>query len=179
MHCVTTAHGPLLPTGDWHLDLAHSRIAFAIGKLGFGTVRGRFHDATATISVDRGRMTADGSVAVASIDTGSTDRDAHLRAFFCAAEHPLMVFTAQRSEALEDGWQLAGALTVRGVTRAIELCAHSAPSPDPERRWLVVTGAIDRRDFGLVWGTPVEATGVVSTTVRLELELELVHTPNP
>jgi polyisoprenoid-binding protein YceI len=40
-------------------------------------------------------------------------------------------------------------------------------------RRLEVRGEIDRRDYGLTWNRGIEATGVVSTRVQIELDLEL------
>lgn len=151
----------------WQVDPSRSSVGFAIRKLGAVTVRGRFTDFEGAL--DRG-----GSVRVASIATGDATRDAHLLApsFFAAEEHPLIGFAIRRIDVPADGaWRIAGELTIRDRTRPVELLArHEAGD---ERRRLHLTGAIDRRDFGLVWNRAIEATGAVGTKVALELDLEL------
>jgi polyisoprenoid-binding protein YceI len=164
---------PLMPPGIWRLDAARSRLGFAVRKHGFGTVHGRFAHGCAEIAATD-RIAIDGAVAVASIDTGSADRDAHLRGagFFAAEEYPVMAFAATRVEARDFGWDVSGRLEIRGVTRAVTLRVQAGPDADARRRRLQVAGEIDRREFGLCWNRAVEASGVVGTRIRLELEVE-------
>jgi polyisoprenoid-binding protein YceI len=166
-------HDHLLPKGEWNLDPARSRIGFAVRKLGFGTVRGCFSNASASIVAEDG-VTAGGAVSVATIDTGSEDRDAHLRGdgFFDAGAHPEIVFAATRTEPCGDAWAITGTLVMHGVPREVTLTASVDAAPDPGRRRLYVRGEIDRREFGLRWSRAIETSGVVAATVRLELDLE-------
>ena len=162
-----------VPPGIWRLDAARSRIGFAIRKHGFGTVHGRFADASAEITVSD-RVAIEGAVSVASIDTGSGDRDAHLRGpgFFAADEHPVIAFAATRIEPGAAGWEITGPLVIRGTSREVTLRAQPSPPDGTHRHRLRVAGEIDRRDFGLSWNRAVEASGVVGAAVRIELELE-------
>ena len=164
-------HDHLLPPGVWHLDAAHSRIGFAVRKLGFGTVRGHFAEASAEIAVD-GSTSAGGAVRAAGIDTGSEDRDEHLRGFFVVDDHPEIAFAAKRIEPSGDEWEITGPLVIRGVPREVTLTAHVDPAKGTGRRLVHVRGEIDRHDFGLSWSRAIEKTGVVGATVRLELDLE-------
>ncbi len=165
---VRTTTRPMLPQGRWRLDTGRSNVGFAVRKLGFGTVRGRFAAATVSIAVRGEKTAAGGSVRVASIDTGNAERDVQLCGFFAAAEYPEMTFTARRIEEEGDAWKVAGELTIRDVTRPLELTVERT-----EPRHLRVRGELDRRDFGLTWSLVVERTGVVSNHVHLELDLVL------
>jgi hypothetical protein len=69
MHSVTAPAQLLLPTGEWQLDLDRSRLGFSVEKLAFGTVRGHFRDAAASITVTPEQTVATGSLRVAGIDT--------------------------------------------------------------------------------------------------------------
>jgi polyisoprenoid-binding protein YceI len=167
----------LLPEGHWRIDPSRSRLEFSVRKLGAGTVHGRFADADGHLVVEAGQASASGSVRVASIATGSEDRDAHLRAagFFAADAYPEIAF-ASRAIVPDDerGYRICGDLTIRGQTREVELIAALPVGPDVQQR-IEVRGQIDRRDFGLTWNRAIEMTGAVSTTVRIELDLQLVR----
>ena len=66
----------------------------------------------------------------------------------------------------DGAFRVRGELTIRDHTRAIELVARPAG-----KRRISVSGEIDRCDFGLTWNRAIEATGVVSTTIQLALDL--------
>ena len=76
-----TSTAPPLTQGTWALDTNHTSVGFAIRRLGLAKVRGHFSDVSAELvvgsTIDDCHVTA--TVALASIDTGNADRDAHLR----------------------------------------------------------------------------------------------------
>jgi len=165
----------LLHDGRWTVDSSRSRIVFSVHKFGAGTVRGRFAAAAGNLTVECGRASASGSVRVAGIATGNDDRDEHLRAagFFDAEAYPEITFVSTSIEPDHDGkLRVRGDLTIRGRTRATELTASVVGGSNDEPR-MHVRGEIDRRDFGLTWNRAIEATGIVSTTVRIDLHLQL------
>ena len=78
--------------GDWVLDRANSSIRLKSRSMwGLAAVNGAFRDVSGhgTVSPD-GEVTGSVTVAAASIDTGNTRRDTHLRSadFFDSASHP-------------------------------------------------------------------------------------------
>jgi polyisoprenoid-binding protein YceI len=174
-----------LPAGAWSPDPLHSIVGFRVRNMGIVTVRGRFTDYEGTLVSD-GTLEgtrAEGTVGVASIDTGSDKRDAHLLAddFFAAEDHQQIRFASTKVERDGDGFRVTGDLTIKGVTRPVELHAvPQAPAPidDPwggTRIGLEVTGEIDRRDYGLEWDVRTPAgIPLASHAVRLELHLGLV-----
>ena len=167
----------LLPRpGSWRVDPSRSRVAFAVRKLGAGTVRGSFADVDGELVVAGNQMSALGSVRVASMTTGNEDRDSHLRSpgLFAADEFPEIVFVSREVVGTAaQGARIRGDLTIRDRSREVELSARPADGPDGASR-LEVRGEIDRRDFGLTWNRGIEASGVISTKVRIELDLLLV-----
>src|SRR3712207_9181460 len=69
-------------TGDYEVDVAHTRIGIRARHAMVTTVRGAFTDFAGTAHLDTAKP--EGSsvslrIATASIDTGTPDRDAHLR----------------------------------------------------------------------------------------------------
>ena len=82
----------------WQLDPTHSSVEFAVKHLMMTTVRGRFKELSATLRGDRDNpedAAVEASLEAASVDTGSPDRDAHLR----SADF----FDADRVEMARDG----------------------------------------------------------------------------
>ena len=96
---MATAARTQLPAGTWHVDPAHSRIAFAVKHLGIATVRGAFKEFEGTLELDEGR--AYGTVKTASVDTNDDKRDEHLRSsdFFDVVEHPELKLRVHRDPA--------------------------------------------------------------------------------
>jgi polyisoprenoid-binding protein YceI len=169
----------------FQIDPTHTRIGFAVKHMMISTVRGHFGEFTGQVQVEDGNPTAavaEAAIKTASIHTGTTDRDNHLRSadFFHAEEHPELTFKSSSFEKIgDDTYRVRGDLTIRGTTRPIELEADvSGPVTDPwgnERVAVEARGRIKRSDFGLNWNAALEAGGVmVSDEVRLEIETELV-----
>src|SRR5690349_10684861 len=82
--------------GTYELDANHKRVGFVVRHLMVSKVRGNFGDATATITVtdDPMQTAVTATIQTASINTGQSDRDNHLRSgdFFDAEKYPVMEF---------------------------------------------------------------------------------------
>jgi polyisoprenoid-binding protein YceI len=71
-----------MKTNTWNTDAAHTGINFSIRHMVVSKVRGRFTKLTGTAKLDEAdlsRSTVDASIDASSIDTGTAQRDAHLR----------------------------------------------------------------------------------------------------
>ncbi|MDP8943352.1 MAG: YceI family protein [Actinomycetota bacterium] len=148
------------------------------------TVRGRLTEFEGTLEVDEsGSAHGRGTARAASIDTGDATRDEHLRSadFLDAESHPHLSFQSRAVESLGDGrFKVSGDLTIRGVTRPVEVEAKvHGTGRDPygnERVALEVRGGINRTEFGLNWNRSLETGGVlVGERVELELDLSAVR----
>jgi polyisoprenoid-binding protein YceI len=146
-------------------------------------VRGRFGKFSGVLNLDEGDITrslVQATIDVSSIETGTAQRDAHLRSpdFFDAEKYPELRFKSTRVEKIEgDRYRVAGALTIRDVTREVSLdVEYGGQAKDPwgnERVGFIAKGAIDRKDFGLAWNQALEAGGVlVGDRVDIELEVQ-------
>ena len=174
-----------MTTSDWNIDAAHSGIHFSIRHL-VSKVRGRFPKFSGTLKLDESDLTRsviDATIDVASIDTGTPQRDAHLRSpdFFDIERFPEIRFHGTRIEKVgEDRYRATGQLTIRDVTREVSLeVEHGGRTKDPwgnERVGFLAKVAVDRKDFGLQWNQVLETGGVmVGDRVDIELELQAIR----
>ncbi|MEV0317786.1 YceI family protein [Streptomyces sp. NPDC050658] len=172
--------------GQWTIDRPHSRIGFSVRHAMVTTVRGAFADYDSKLYFDGeqpSRSSAELVIRIASVDTGVEQRDAHLIGadFFDARRYPEMAFrsTATVHEGGET-FRMAGDLTIRDVTRPVELQLDYLGSVlDPfgyERVGFDGTTTIDRTDWGLVYNQRLAAGGtMVSEKVRLQFDISAVR----
>jgi polyisoprenoid-binding protein YceI len=168
---------------QWTIDPVHTSVGFAVKHMMVSTVRGRFGAVRGSIDLDPAapeRSGAEIAIDAASVDTGMPTRDDHLRSadFFDAARFPEIEFRATRVHPLGGTrFRVDGDLTIRGTTHPIALEAELSGTWG-DRVGISARGAIDRKDFGLLWNRAIEAGGVmVGDTVTLELEFEAVRRP--
>ena len=111
-------------TRTYAIDKTHSEAAFQVRHL-ISKVRGRFADFDGAIEFDEeqpARSSVTFTIQAASIDTSTPDRDAHLRSedFFAVDKYPTVTFVSTSvTPRGNDAFEVAGNLTMRGVTRAI------------------------------------------------------------
>ena len=157
----------LIPAGTWNVDGSHSTIEFGIRHLLITTVKGTFGNFEGTIEVaPDGVAKATGVIASESIDTHEPQRDEHLRSadFFDAATFPEIRFESTEIGRVDGtAFTVAGNLSIRGITRAIELeAAFEGTAKDPwgnDRIGLTVKGHLDPNDYGVDWNQELEAGG--------------------
>ena len=178
-----TPETAFLAPGSWQVDPAHSSVEFQAKHLMIATVKGRFTDFSGTLeALEDGTLRATGTIQTASIDTGEPKRDEHLRSadFFEVDAYPEIAFASTEIVPTgKDGFRVVGDLTIRGITKPVELTGSvEGTGRDPwgnDRVALQVRGAINRSDWGLTWNQALEAGGVlVGDKVKIELELSTV-----
>jgi polyisoprenoid-binding protein YceI len=174
-----------MTTNDWNIDAAHSGINFSIRHMVVSKVRGRFASYSGVAKIDDDDITRSAvevTIEASSIDTGTPQRDEHLKSadFFDVEKFPQLRFRSDRIEKIEDDrYRVTGALTIRDVTREVSLdVEYGGRARDPwgnQRIGFVAKGAIDRKDYGLGWNQVLEAGGVlVGDRVTIELEVQAV-----
>jgi len=175
--------------GEYTIDAAHTLVEFVGRHLMISKVRGRFPEVSGTITVDDEpqRSHVEVEIQVATLATGDTQRDAHLRSadFFDAEQYPTITFRSTRVDAGDSGtWMVTGDLTVRDVTRPVTLevdfdGANASPMGD-ERVAFSAAADIDREDWGLTWNVALETGGwLVGKQIRIELNVEAIASPRP
>ena len=174
----------------WTLDPTHSSVEFSVKHMMMTTVRGRFKTLSASLTGNEDHpegCCVEVTIDAASVDTGSADRDAHLRSgdFFHAERYPHIRFKSEKLEGkpqAKDGarFRARGNLTIRDTTIPIVLdCVFEGRGKDPwgkERIGFSAGADLDRRDWGLKWNQVIETGGVlVANKVRVEVEVQFVR----
>ena len=172
--------------GTWTIDPAHSSFEFQARHAMIATVRGNFNEFTGTLYLDPEKPTASSAeieIEAASIDTRQPDRDAHLKSadFLDVENHPKLTFRSSRVESGrdEDSYRVWGDLTIRGVTREVELdLTFNGLAVDPfgnQRAGFEATTTVSRKAWGLTWNAPIEAGGVlVGDKVKLVIDISAI-----
>lgn len=176
-----------MATKRWILDETHSQIQFKVKHLMITTITGGFSCFEATVETEEDDfMTAKISFSVdtSSVSTGNFDRDKHIKSidFFDVEKYPKLKFIATQYEKLDDKghYKLFGDLTIRDTTKNIDLDVEFAGvAKDPignNKAGFIVTGRVNRKDFGLKWNVITEAGSLlVGEEVRIDCEIQLTE----
>jgi polyisoprenoid-binding protein YceI len=175
-------------SGDYVLDVTHTRIGFSARHAMVTTVRGQFGEFEGSAHIDTanpGSSSAKVTIKAASINTGQADRDGHLRSgdFFDVEKYPeidYVVTGVTRTDATT--WRLSGDLTIKGVSKPVSVDFESTGSArDPFGNLRVGfegSTTINRKDWGLVWNAALETGGVlVSEKIKLEFDVSAIAVP--
>ena len=172
-----------ITTGTWTIDPTHTEVGFTVRHL-MSKVRGKFETFEGTVTT--GDSVTDAAVEVSvdlsSINTGTADRDNHLRSsdFFEVETHPTMTFrSTDVIEKSEGQLVVRGELTIKGVTRPIELDVELlGEGPDPwggTRIGVEATGLISRQEFGIDFNIPVQGDKLmIGDRIALAITAEAV-----
>lgn len=174
----------------WILDPTHSELGFKVKHLMITNVSGSFKDFEGEIITEGNDFsTAQVRVKVQmqSIDTKNTQRDAHLRTsdFFEVELYPELEFTSAKVEAVDsETYNLYGNLTMKGITRPVKLTVEfNGVTKDPwggERAGFVVTGKINRNEWGVSFNAALETGGVMlGEEVKINSEIQLIKQAVP
>jgi polyisoprenoid-binding protein YceI len=181
---MATRTEPVIPTGTWAVDPAHSSVEFTVKHMGIANVRGRFAEFAGMLEMKEALSDcrAHGTVQAASVDTGETQRDAHLRSpdFFNVDEFPEITFESTHVEAIdEESSRVHGNLTMHGITKPIRLdVLVQGTDIDPwdnTRAGLEVVGTLKRSDFDMKFNQALGSGNVlVGDKVKIALEISAV-----
>lgn len=177
-------------TGDYAVDVAHTRIGIRARHAMVTTVRGSFSDFEGTAHLDTADPGASSvllRIRTASIDTGTPDRDVHLRSadFLDVERYPELVFRSTGVEEIDDAlYRVAGDLTIKDVTHPVAVdFALTGSARDPWGNLRVgFEGAlaIKRSDWGLTWNTVLDTGGVlVSDRIQIEFDVSAIRVDPP
>src|SRR5437763_465314 len=188
MSAITTSL-QAIPSAAYNVDPAHSNVGFEVRHMGIATVRVRFGRFQGTLDATGETPVLEGTVDVASIDTGEEQRDAHLTSpeFFDVQVHPEIRFRSTVNEVTEGGkLRPNGEITIKGITKPIELAGSPAEvarvrqaiAPADAIRFSTpeyngtlpgqIKQAVDwgsrrRGDAASLWGKPVAVVGASVT----------------
>lgn len=164
--------------GTYNVDASHSNVGFKVKHMMISNVVGKFDKFDGTFEYDEKTKTLKslvGNIDVSSINTENEKRDAHLKDsdFFAAKDFNNIKFELAKIE----GHKVFGKLTIRGITKDVELdFENNGTVKDPwgnTRVGLALSGKINRMDYGLKYNKVLEAGGVaVDEIVKLDIQLE-------
>ena len=172
-------------SGEYAVDLAHTRIGFRARHAMVTTVRGTFTEFEGSAHLDTADPTASRvelRIDAGSLDTGQSDRDAHLRSadFLDVEQFPEITFVSTAVEQTDDDeYTVTGDVTIKGQTRSVAVdftLTGSALDPFGNTR-VGFEGALalKRSEWGLVWNAALETGGVlVSDKVQLEFDVSII-----
>jgi polyisoprenoid-binding protein YceI len=153
---------------------------FRIQHLGAGFFWGRFNElaGSATWPLDDSAAPVfDVTADVSKVDTGSAKLDGNLQGpnFFNQAEFPTIQFKSKSGERVgERHWKVKGDLTLRGVTKEIEVdCTVTGvgKAPTGQKVGFECVFTLQRADYGMKWG--IEAPkGALGNEVKMVIALE-------
>jgi polyisoprenoid-binding protein YceI len=174
-----------MATTTWILDKMHSELGFKIRHLMISNVSGSFKNFGAEIETEekdfstaRINLTAE----INSIFTNNEHRDAHLlnSDFFEVEKYPALTFKSTKVEKTDnDTFALYGALTMKGITQPVKLnVEYNGIAKDhygQEKAGFVVTGKINRNDWGMNFNAATETGGLVlGEDVKINADIQLV-----
>lgn len=174
-----------MTTRRWNIDPAHSGAQFTVRHMVISKVRGTFERWHGAIDYDPEKPEASKvsvRIEAASIDTHEPNRDQHLRSaeFFDVEKYPAITFESTKIERRgKDRYRVLGDLTMRGVTRPVELDAeYFGTGKDPwgnERIGFFAKATLNRKEFGLNWNQLLEGGGVlVGDQVEISLDVQAI-----
>ncbi len=173
------AEGPV--SGKFEIDAVHSSVLFCVLHANAGRFWGRFNAISGELSIDADKPQMSSvlvKIAADSVDTANGDRDQHLRGpdFFNAKEFPEIVFESTKVAKGASGFDVAGNLTMLGVTKPVsakvEFIGHSDMPRLGKRSGYEVRCTIKRSEFGMKYGLPDALADEVQILIGLEAVLK-------
>lgn len=162
---------------DFQIDPKHSSANFAVKHLLVSTVRGRFGGGVSgTIHLDPNDITKSSVVATIKADTINTDneyRDKDLRSdhFFEVEKYPEIKFQSTKVEKRGDDYVAIGNLTMKDVTKQVELPFTLTQGESREKKKLGVDSSltINRFDYHVNFDPSGTTAG---KDVKIDLNIE-------
>ena len=173
---------PTLAADTYQFDKAHTTVGFQVRHI-VTNLGGKFQDFSGTIKVDRVKpesSSVEFTIQAASINTNDPKRDEHLKSpdFFDVANQPTITFKSTSVKPTgKDAYDVAGNLTMRGVTKAITLpVTFLGEGKDPwgnEKIGFETATTLNRKDYGINWNKALDQGGLlVGDEVKVQISVE-------
>lgn len=181
---VLAASATFAQVESWTLDKVHSSITFKVSHMVVSKTVGKFDKFDIDIQWDT-KKPQNSSVKVtidaASINTGDSKRDEHLRGadFFDVAKYPTITFESTKITPKGQNKVLVqGKLTMKGVTKDTKLEFNGNgpiknPYADAFKGGAEGKFKVNRKDYGLTYNSVLESGGLaIGEDVEVEVQLE-------
>jgi len=175
----------------WVFEPGHTAAEFRARHMMVSWVRGHFKDVHGSLEFDPdnpAQLSIEAMLQAHKLWTGEPQRDDHLRSgdFLDAGTHPTISFKSTGCKCVgANDYEVAGVLTIRGVTRPVVLEMHylgkwrtpywtDAGDAGPITRvGFMGESRINRHDFRISWNGQLENSGVVvSDEVFIKVDVE-------
>lgn len=173
--------GVALAADEYKIDPVHSTVAFSVKHMVVNTVHGRFNDWSGQITYDDkdpAKSSVEVTIKSASINTDNGQRDGHLKSpdFLDVQKFPEITFKSKSVEKKADGFVAHGVLTIRGVSKDVDLSFKlNGPIGVGGGNLLGAEASltINRQDFGVSWSKALDSGGlVVANDVKIDINVE-------
>jgi len=173
----------------YQIDSKHAAAHFSVRHMMISNVKGEFSRVSGSVDFDPSNLAVcrvEAVIDAASINTREPQRDRHLKSaeFLDVFRYPTITFQSTSIVSTgENSYDVAGDLTIRGVSREVILEVESVTPEikDPDgflRRGASARTHIERKDFGLTWNAVLESGGfVVGEGVDISIDVELIRKP--
>jgi polyisoprenoid-binding protein YceI len=178
---IALASTSVFAADSYVIDPVHSNVTFTIRHL-VSRVTGKFNDFSGTVNIDPKKpatSSVDFAIKVASIDTGTADRDKHLRSadFFDAEKYPEITFKSSSVKSTsKDKYAVAGTLTMHGVSKhvtiPVEFNGFGKDMQGNEKAGFSLSTTLDRKDYGINWNKAVDNGTLLGDEVTISINLE-------
>ena len=174
-------------TTTWNIDPVHSVAEFKVKHMMISNVKGQFTGVAGFLTLNESDITksrVEATIDATSVNTRDPQRDGHLKSaeFFDVEKFPTLTFQSKSVARKGEGeLTIQGDLTIHGVTKSVTLSVEgpSAAAKDPwgnTRIGLSAVTKINRKDFGLVWNSPLETGGVLlGDEITITLDVQFVR----
>ena len=172
-----------LIAGTWNVDTLHSQIMVSVRHFSVANLRAKFPQVIGGLQVDAEnplRSSFQVEIDARAVTTGHHAQEDFMRSepWLDAENYPTITFRSSAIEPTDTGFLIKGDLTLKGVTREIEIPAdfHGVVS-DP---WGLRAGftsqfTVDRRDFGITWNRVFDWGVMAGDELTFTLDVELAY----
>jgi polyisoprenoid-binding protein YceI len=180
----------------WTFEPGHTAAEFRVRHMMVTWVRGHFKNVHGTLEFDPGSPTlsrVEATIDARGLWSGEPERDVHLKSpdFLDVERFPEITFRGSRVRVRgPHDAVVGGELTIRGVTRPIELEVHhlgqwqtpwwedGVDKGPKTRAGFVATTRFNRHDFGVSWNSVLDKGGiVVGDEVMATIDAEAILEP--
>ncbi len=168
---------------DYAVDPAHTQATFTVTHLAISRVSGKVPVTAGSVTLGANDVPSAISMTLSAkdIDTQSADRDKDLRSpdWFDTDKFPTMTFVAKSVTGMPQALNIAGDLTMHGVTKPVTFTAKEiGKMTDARGRTHVgysASAMLDRRTWDLNWGRTTPGGSLIAgNDVTIDLNVEIV-----
>lgn len=175
---MTVTSSTEIVAGTWTIDPSHSEVGFTVRHL-MTKVRGQFEQFEGKVTTGQAlaETRTEATIDLSSVNTRDAQRDGHLRSkdFFDVEHSGPMTFTSTSF----DGATATGDLTIKGVTRPVELDVEflgiEQDAFGNTRIGFEATTEINRKDYGVDFNIPLDGGKLlVGDKVAISLSVQAI-----